>query len=190
MQDRADIKTPKKHGCWLWGCASISLVALLVVASCFVMVKQGEASVAPIADQYLELVAAGNFEEAYDRIGNKWTESQSFEEFSTFHRMINSKLGDYQSRKITGTNITRGTSASSARLVYSAVFQNGTCEITITLEKIESEWKVQGARFNSNILKALFECPACGTVHKVRMADEDYCSNCGAAFAEIEAANE
>ena len=164
------------HGCFFYGCITVVVLVAVCVGALVAVFLYGKGQVAPCCEAYLSAVEQGDYETAYQQIGERWKQQQSFEQYVDFEKALRETLGTCRDKSVGHVSISSRPGAAYARIVYNAEFENGLGTIVFSLEKEQGQWVVQGVNYNSPVLIPLLECPHCGVTQK---SITKFCADCG-----------
>jgi len=137
-------KPKKKHGCMFYGCITTVVLVMLLAGGAFALYQYGMKALVPACQPYLDAVKAGDFDAAYDVVGQAWRDEQSKDKFVAFHRKMAEQLGAAKSLSFAGVNVETQKGAARATLTFDAEFENTDAVTTITLGREDGKWKVIG----------------------------------------------
>ena len=169
--------------CLLWGCLGVVLLIAGVIGSCVGLYRWGSAAVTPLTDAYLEDVARGDLEAAYERLGSGVTDELTEDEYIAYETTVHERLGARTAARVEGVSFSKKPDGSFAQVVYAATFEHGRAKIKLTLKKHAEGWIIEGISYDSPDLKQNLTCPRCGA--PVQEGDR-FCPQCGAPLHEGE----
>lgn len=173
----AGVYGAEKGGCFKVGCLiAAGFFGIIVLVGVLIFMK-GKRELEPVAEKYLVAVENEKYDAAWAMVGESWRSAQSGEGFIAFEKAVRAKLGALKEKSMTGVHISSNSSGTTARIVYSAEFENGSATMTFTMSKPGDAWLIEGVRYDSPLLRSLANCPKCG---KGIALGATFCSGCGA----------
>lgn len=139
----------KQQKTWLFlGVTGAAVVLLVFILGFILYMRWGESQLGPPSEAYLNAVAAGEYERAYNMIGERWKAIQSLEEIRAMEEDVRENMGRLQSKRVLGFQIKSGADELST-ITYGATFENAEAIITVTLTQEDGEWVVQGVQYDA-----------------------------------------
>jgi hypothetical protein len=178
-------------GCLFWGCVTVIVLILLVIAGAGGLVfygYRGQTAVRETAEAYLEATDAADDQRAYELLSPAWRERLDVDGFAAGEAQRRASLGECGAWRLAGMNV-RSTSGqgSVADLAYRATCGAAEVEVSLHLVKPEDRWLVDGVEYGDAtdlpITTAPSACPACATVNP---PGANFCAHCGARLHELE----
>jgi ssDNA-binding Zn-finger/Zn-ribbon topoisomerase 1 len=159
------------------GCGLLVVLVALCGGGFALFMAQGKAKIDPVAEAFVQKLNAKDYSGAYASIGPEWKKIQEPAKFEEFLTLIHDVMGSCQSKSVTSMNFKSLGSGSTAQVVYSAKFTNGSGTIRASFTNSSGPWKVVGWRVESPLFKQALTCPKCNQTSK-NLAK--FCPSCGA----------
>ncbi|BDU74248.1 DUF3887 domain-containing protein [Mesoterricola silvestris] len=137
----------------LWGCGGLVVAFLLLLASCFLMVKgglqAGDREFAPAVESYLAKVRAGDYHGAYKDFGEELHSAVKEENYLALEKGFQEKLGPLKEKKPQFVQIGSDLKGKWGRIVYTCEFENAKGTISFSLRKKGDSWSIVEIRYDS-----------------------------------------
>ena len=108
------------------GCGLLVALGVLCAGGFSLFMAQGKAEIDPVADAFVQKLNDQDYSAAYASVGPEWQKVQTQAQFEEFLTLVHDVMGSCQSKSVTNMNLIRLTSGSTAQVVYSATFTNGS----------------------------------------------------------------
>ena len=149
---------PKRgfRGVWLlWGCGGLVAASLLLLGSCFLVVKGGmaasERQFGPAVESYLAKVHAGDFRSCYRDFGQAMHDAVKEEDYLALEAGFQEKLGPLKSKKAQSFQSGVDVKGRWGRIVYACEFEHGKGTLTFSLRKTGDTWEIIELRYDSPV---------------------------------------
>ena len=167
----------RRHGCFFYGCLTLVMLGVVLAGGCLTFFLHGKRKLGAPCEQYLAAVERGDYQAAYQMVGNRWKQEQSFEEYVALEKMLRQALGKFHKKSAMGVRAFAAPRRGGVgQILYRARFENGECTITFSLEKSQGQWVIEAVHYDSPALLDLLTCPHCGAFQK---SFGKFCANCG-----------
>lgn len=173
-------KSDKRRRVWGWifaGCGTILGIGAIISILFVVLFARGRSEFTPPLEEFLALIDAKDYDQAYSLVGDKWKTDQSFEEFRDFFALVSDALGPHRSARMTHVHYQKNLgSRSQARTVFIGRFEKAKATLRVVFQKYDDAWRIDALRLDSDAITSALTCPHCGTVNSF---DARHCSSCG-----------
>lgn len=162
---------------FLLGCGLLVLLILVLFFSCGVWYWKGDSATTVSANEFLRLTQARDVEHLYEVIDPQWRSTQSSKQVKRMMAELDLLLGRLLEWKRDRFQIRTTTAGQFAELNFSADFELGKGEITMTMHWDRDRWRVLSYYVSSPLVKQGLTCPHCHNIHENTIPK--YCSKCG-----------
>ena len=139
----------------LWGCGGLAVLLLLLMGSCFLVVKAGmsagDREFRPAVESYFAKVQVGDYRGAYREFGTEMHQVVKEEDYVAQEPGFQERLGNLKTKTVQffGTGV--DTKGRWGRIVYACEFEHAKGTLTISLRKAGDSWKIAAIRYNSPV---------------------------------------
>lgn len=170
---------PRKSNTWKIVLIVFAVCAVFAFTCCggfFGFLFSAKASVEPVADAFLDALAAKDYAAAYEVASPQWKAKQNLADFTATLERVEGILGAPTSYSSHSFNVNKTNNTGTAELVYTVQYAKASAEATVSLEDSGSGWKVLAYNIDSPLLTQAQTCPKCGTFNP---GFANFCSKCG-----------
>jgi len=142
---------PKRgHGCFYYGCLTL-IVGIIAIGSIFGGIFwYGRKTLAPVCENYFNLIENRNYSAAYQSLGNLYKQKQTAPDFEEMQKRFRQQMGPLQQKSMSGVNIsTDTTNGTRATAKYDCTYATGKADLEFHLAKNSGTWVIEGIAFNS-----------------------------------------
>ncbi len=167
------VQTALGIGCL--GCLGLIIIVAGVMGWVY---YHGKTTLSPMAADFIRLAESGEYDAAYEELGQGWKNEQSLDQFKDYYTNYIKALGNRRSLKFfkSQENVTT-TDGRTAVVSFKATYEKGNATLVVSMKKYDDQWRVIGCKYASPFFSKLLACSECGNRQK---ALTKFCSNCGA----------